>query len=53
MHNKNIIVDGDFVITGGRNVVEEYFDMEYNFRDKDVFLYGSADAIQTSFEEFW
>ena len=55
MHNKNIIIDGDVVITGGRNVGEEYFDMdaEYNFRDRDVLLYGDTGAIQTSFNEFW
>jgi putative cardiolipin synthase len=55
MHNKNIIIDGSYVITGGRNIGEEYFDMdsEYNFRDRDVFLYGQTQAIGVSFDEFW
>ncbi|MEP6832003.1 MAG: phospholipase D-like domain-containing protein, partial [Gemmatimonas sp.] len=38
MHNKTFIVDGQVVITGGRNIADEYFDYdhEYNFRDRDV-----------------
>ncbi|KAG1654386.1 hypothetical protein GQR58_025026 [Nymphon striatum] len=42
MHNKTFIVDGKVVITGGRNIADEYFDYdhEYNFRDRDVLLLG-------------
>ena len=38
MHNKTFIVDGNVVITGGRNVGDEYYDFDsvYNFRDRDV-----------------
>lgn len=56
MHNKTFIVDGKIVITGGRNIADEYFDYdhEYNFRDRDVFLMGKVtDQVNKSFEEFW
>lgn len=56
MHNKTFIVDGKVVITGGRNVADEYFDYdhEYNFRDRDVLLMGKAVAdVRNSFELFW
>ena len=56
MHNKTFIVDGEVVITGGRNIADEYFDYdhEYNFRDRDVLLLGGASAdVQRSFDRFW
>ncbi len=56
MHNKTFIVDEKVVITGGRNIADEYFDYdhEYNFRDRDVFLLGKVtESVNTSFEEFW
>ncbi len=56
MHNKTFIVDGKVVITGGRNIADEYFDYdhEYNFRDRDVLLMGGvAGEVQQSFSEFW
>jgi cardiolipin synthase C len=56
MHNKTFIVDGKAVITGGRNVADEYFDfnLEYNFRDRDVLLLGEVvSQVSKSFEEFW
>jgi len=56
MHNKTFIVDGEYVITGGRNIADEYFDYdhEYNFRDRDVLLIGkAARAVQVSFEDYW
>jgi len=56
MHNKTFIVDGKVVITGGRNIADEYFDYdhEYNFRDRDVLLLGKASqSVQTSFNEYW
>ncbi|HEY1037764.1 MAG TPA: phospholipase D family protein [Bacteroidia bacterium] len=56
MHNKTFIVDGKVVITGGRNIADEYFDYdhEYNFRDRDVLLLGkTVKTAQTSFEKFW
>lgn len=56
MHNKAFIVDGRVVITGGRNIADEYFDYdhEYNFRDRDVLLLGGvARDVAASFEQFW
>jgi cardiolipin synthase C len=56
MHNKTFIVDGKIVITGGRNIADEYFDYdhEYNFRDRDVLLIGEAsNLVNESFDTFW
>jgi len=56
MHNKTFIVDNQAVITGGRNIADEYFDYdhEYNFRDRDVLLLGKATAdVANSFSLFW
>jgi len=56
MHNKTFTVDGKIVITGGRNIADEYFDYdhEYNFRDRDILLLGEATKkVNNSFNEFW
>ena len=56
MHNKTFIVDKQVVITGGRNIADEYFDYdhEYNFRDRDVLLMGKVtQKVNASFSEFW
>jgi phosphatidylserine/phosphatidylglycerophosphate/cardiolipin synthase-like enzyme len=56
MHNKTFIVDGKVVITGGRNIADEYFDYdhEYNFRDRDILLLGKESKnVNKSFDEFW
>jgi cardiolipin synthase C len=56
MHNKTFIVDGKVVITGGRNIADEYFDYdhEYNFRDRDILLLGKVSkTVNKSFEKFW
>ncbi|MFY0653109.1 MAG: phospholipase D family protein [Cyclobacteriaceae bacterium] len=56
MHNKTFIVDDKVVITGGRNIADEYFDYdhEYNFRDRDVLLLGkSTQNVSSSFSDFW
>ncbi len=56
MHNKTFIVDGRAVITGGRNIADEYFDYDhaYNFRDRDVLMIGkTARDVQASFNQFW
>ena len=56
MHNKTFTVDKQIVITGGRNIADEYFDYDhaYNFRDRDVILFGKASSqINSSFEQFW
>jgi putative cardiolipin synthase len=56
MHDKTAIFDGIAGITGGRNMADEYFDFdhEYNFRDRDILLLGSAvREMAENFEEFW
>jgi cardiolipin synthase C len=56
MHNKTFTVDGQVVITGGRNIADEYFDYdhEFNFRDRDVLLLGGvAKQVQHTFNVFW
>ena len=56
MHNKTFIIDGKVVITGGRNIADEYFDYdhEYNFRDRDILLIGKeSKKVANSFNEFW
>ncbi|MCP4680286.1 MAG: phospholipase D family protein [Deltaproteobacteria bacterium] len=56
MHNKTAIADGKVVITGGRNIANEYFDYdhEYNFRDREVLLVGGvASDVQKSFDTYW
>ena len=56
MHNKTFVVDEKIVITGGRNIADEYFDYdhEYNFRDRDILLMGKASKqVNNSFNTFW
>lgn len=56
MHNKTFAVDDRIVITGGRNISNEYFDYsrEFNYRDRDVLLIGKeTKQVNSSFEEFW
>lgn len=56
MHNKTFIVDGKVVITGGRNIADEYFDFdhEFNFRDRDVLLLGTIiPTVEASFSTYW
>ena len=56
MHNKTFVVDGKVVITGGRNIADEYFDFdhEFNFRDRDILLLGKASKkVNQSFSDFW
>jgi len=56
MHDKTAIFDGIAGITGGRNMADEYFDfdLQYNFRDRDILLLGQAVTdMSRNFEEFW
>lgn len=55
-HRKLLIVDGAAVITGGRNIGNEYFDLsqDYNFLDTDIELRGPiVQAIKKSFNLYW
>ena len=56
MHNKLLVVDGEFGIVGGRNYQDDYYDWdsEYNFRDRDVLVTGSQVRVMArNFEDFW
>lgn len=55
-HAKMIIVDGDIVITGGRNVGDKYFGInrKRNFSDLDLMAKGSvAVSARQNFLETW
>ena len=55
-HRKIFIVDGKHVITGGRNIADEYFDMDerYNFLDRDIYIKGeTAQDVLITFNEYW
>ncbi|MGZ8260622.1 MAG: phospholipase D-like domain-containing protein, partial [Caldimonas sp.] len=56
MHNKLLIADGSFAVTGGRNIADEYFGRgdDANFIDMDLLSSGPIVAAQAaSFDEFW
>ncbi len=56
MHNKSFTADGAVTIVGGRNVGDEYFDLdpEVNFRDRELLAAGPVVAeVTAGFEAFW
>lgn len=56
MHNKLLVIDGTVGVLGGRNIADRYFDFDtnYNFKDRDVAVYGPiAEEMRESFEWFW
>lgn len=55
MHNKLLVADGLAMITGGRNIGDEYFsNTDVDFQDTDIFSIGAVlpEASQ-SFNEYW
>jgi cardiolipin synthase C len=55
-HRKFLIVDSKFVITGGRNIGDDYFNLSktYNFLDSDILLEGPVvKHIRKSYYEYW
>ncbi len=56
MHNKMLIVDGQALVVGGRNIADSYFgfDSEVTFRDLDLLAVGALalDAEQ-AFDLYW
>jgi len=55
-HRKLLIVDGETVITGGRNVGNDYFDLSdhYNFLDSDLEVTGPiVKTVRDSFDVYW
>jgi putative cardiolipin synthase len=56
MHNKSFTVDNQLGILGGRNIGDEYFDIdqELNFKDYDVLAIGPfVEEISVQFDEYW
>jgi cardiolipin synthase C len=56
MHNKLFVADGAIALLGGRNIADEYFqvDPELQFADEDVLATGPVvKQLAASFEEFW
>jgi putative cardiolipin synthase len=56
MHNKLFIADRAIALVGGRNIGDEYFqvDPDWQFADDDVFITGPAvQELAVSFEQFW
>jgi putative cardiolipin synthase len=56
MHNKLLVVDNALALLGGRNVGNQYFqvDSESQFADDDVFAAGPiVGQLSGTFDEFW
>jgi len=56
MHNKLLVVDDALALIGGRNVGNQYFqvDPESQFADDDVFTVGPiVGQLAATFDEFW
>ncbi len=56
MHNKLLVADGLVGVLGGRNIADRYFDFDpqYDFKDRDVVVYGSTvKQMEQSFDMFW
>jgi putative cardiolipin synthase len=56
MHNKALIADNQFAITGGRNLGDEYFDAHKDraFKDVDLLCAGPiVNDISGSFDAYW
>ena len=56
MHNKSFTVDNGLTIVGGRNIGEEYFELnqDVKFDDYEVLAVGPVvSEVSTGFDEFW
>ena len=56
MHNKLLVADNSVALIGGRNIGNQYFqlDPESQFADSDVFSVGPiAEQLSTTFDEYW
>ncbi len=55
-HRKVLLIDGVEAMTGGRNIGDEYFDLDqrYNFLDRDILIKGEiVTDIQKTFNDIW
>lgn len=56
MHNKAFVVDGSLAIIGGRNIADEYYQIETasEFADFDLFVAGPpVEQLSDAFDDFW
>ena len=56
MHNKLLVVDNAIALIGGRNIGDQFFqiDPESQFADDDVFAAGPiAQRLSTTFDDYW
>jgi cardiolipin synthase C len=56
MHNKLLVVDDAIALLGGRNIGDQYFqiDPQSQFADDDVFVTGpTVPELERSFADFW
>ena len=56
MHNKLLVADNSIALIGGRNIGDQYFqiDPESQFADDDVFVGGPiAQKLSATFDEYW
>ncbi|MDH4000449.1 MAG: phospholipase D family protein [Xanthomonadales bacterium] len=56
MHNKLLVTDDLVGLVGGRNIADRYFDFDtnYNFKDRDVAVFGNTvPEMRESFDWFW
>jgi putative cardiolipin synthase len=56
MHNKLLVVDNALALVGGRNIGNQYFQVDpgSQFADDDVFVVGPvARELSGTFDEFW
>jgi putative cardiolipin synthase len=56
MHNKLLVVDNAIALVGGRNIGDQYFqvDPDSQFGDDDVFTAGPiVKQLSNTFDEFW
>lgn len=56
MHNKLLVVDNAIALIGGRNIGDQYFqiDPEAQVADDDVFTAGPiAQQLSTTFDDYW
>lgn len=56
MHNKLLVADNTLALIGGRNIGNEYFQVDPHFQvaDDDVFVAGPVvHALSSTFDEYW
>jgi putative cardiolipin synthase len=56
MHNKSLTMDNVVAVVGGRNIAEEYFQLEESgeFIDFDMLVAGPiVQAVSASFDDYW